>query len=451
MTDIKQGTRVTMPKLGESVTEGTLGSWLKQIGERVEKYEPVVEVVTDKVTAEIPAPVSGTLVEILGEEGATIPVGTPICVIDTGESAAPADDVLEQVAEMAVEAADEVQEVRPSSTSGTAGTPVTSDIEAARQSRDEQAMLRIRSSPLVRRLASEHGIDLSSIDGSGIGGRVTKSDIESAIAAEAESPAATPQPEETAPVPMPAEAQAAPRFAPPVVQLMPGDEVIQASQMRRQIADNMVRSVQTAPHVTAWMEADMSNVVAARAKNRQRFREAEGFELSFMPFILQVLVQALREQPELNAAWDDGRIIRRKAINVGIAVSVDDGLIVPVIHNADEKSLVGLARSVHDLATRARANKLSPDDVTGGTFTLNNPGTFGTLFSTPIIVQPQAAILSIEAITKRAVVVNDAIAIRPMMNLSLSIDHRILDGLHAARFLGRIKQGLENFPADIKV
>lgn len=443
MTETKQGTRVTMPKLGESVTEGTLGSWLIKVGERVEKYEPVVEVVTDKVTAEIPAPVSGTLVEILSEEGSTIPVGTPICVIDTGDSVAPADEILDQVAEMAAESVDEVQEVAPVASSA----PETADLQTARESRDEQAILRIRSSPLVRRLAAEHGVDLARIDGSGIGGRVTKSDIETAIATGDEPSVSAPATPEPAPVPT----QPAPRFAPQVVQLMPGDEVVRASQMRRQIADHMVRSVQTAPHVTAWMEADMSNVVAARKNNRQRFRDSEGFDLSFMPLILQVLVQTLREQPELNAAWDDGKIIRRKAINVGVAVSVDDGLIVPVIRNADEKSLVGLARSVQDLATRARANQLLPDDVTGGTFTLNNPGTFGTLLSTPIIVQPQAAILSIEAITKRAVVIDDAIAIRPMMNLSLSIDHRILDGLHAARFLGRIKQGLETFPVDIKV
>lgn len=439
MTETQQGTRVTMPKLGESVTEGTLGSWLIKIGERVEKYEPVVEVVTDKVTAEIPAPVSGTLVEILSDEGSTIPVGTPICVIDTGEGAAPADEILDQVAEMAAESVDEVQEVAPVEP----GTPATADVQTARESRDEQAILRIRSSPLVRRLAAEHGVDLARIDGSGIGGRVTKSDIETAIATGDEAAVSAP----ATPEPVPD----VPRFAPQVVQLMPGDEVIQAGQMRRQIAEHMVRSVQTAPHVTAWMEADMSNVVAARQNNRQRFRDAEGFDLSFMPLILHVLVQTLREQPELNAAWDDGKIIRRKAINVGMAVSVDDGLIVPVIRNADEKSLVGLARSIQDLATRARANQLTADDVAGGTFTLNNPGTFGTLFSTPIIVQPQAAILSIEAITKRAVVIDDAIAIRPMMNLSLSIDHRILDGLHAARFLGRIKQGLEAFPVDIKV
>jgi 2-oxoisovalerate dehydrogenase E2 component (dihydrolipoyl transacylase) len=229
---------------------------------------------------------------------------------------------------------------------------------------------------------------------------------------------------------------------------MPGDEVVEAGQMRKQIADHMIRSVQTAPHVTVWMEADMSNIVAARAANKEQFQQREGFELTFMPFVLHALVQTLREHPEMNAAWDNGKIVRRKALNIGVAVSLDDGLIVPIIKNADEKSVVGLARSVRDLATRARSNQLQPDDITGGTFTLNNPGTFGTLMSTPIIVQPQAGILSIEAIMKRPVVVDDAIAIRPMMNLSLSIDHRILDGLSAARFLGTMKRGLESFPAD---
>lgn len=428
MTDTKQGTQVTMPKLGESVTEGTLGAWLKKIGERVEKYEPVVEVVTDKVTAEIPAPVSGVLIEILSEEGSTIPVGTPICVIDSGNGVAAQES--QPLGDLVAET---VEESAPAAPLNGSARPATSDEREARNQRDEVALLRIRSSPLVRRLAAEHGIDLEVIDGSGVGGRVTKGDIEAAIANQGQPTA---------------EAAPAVRFAPQAIPLMPGDEVIQASQVRRQIAEHMVRSVQTAPHVTAWMEADMSNVVAARQNNRTQFQSREGFELTFMPFVLQVLVGVLRDQPELNAAWDDGKIIRRKAINVGVAVSLDDGLIVPVIKNADEKSLVGLARAVHDLATRARSNQLTPEDVSGGTFTLNNPGTFGTLFSTPIIVQPQAAILSIEAITKRPVVIDDAIAIRPMMNLSLSIDHRILDGLNAARFLGAIKRGLETFSVD---
>lgn len=446
MADAKQGTRVVMPKLGESVTEGTLGNWLKQVGERVEKYEPIVEVVTDKVTAEIPAPVSGVVTEILSEEGATIPVGTPICVIDTGDSVAPeAPAVSAEESEPAAEVGDAVGTPEPTAASnGTARRPAV-DEQAARQSRDEMALLQIRSSPLVRRLAAEHGIDLSTIDGSGIGGRVTKSDIEAAISA----PAATPEPEPVAAAPTPPPpAPAPPSYTPQAVQLLPGDEVIEAGQMRKQIAEHMVRSVQTAPHVTVWVEVDMSNIVAAREANKARFQEREGFELTFMPFVLQVLVGALREHPEMNAAWDNGKIVRRKALNIGIAVSLDDGLIVPVIKNADEKSLVGLARAVRDLATRARSNQLTPDDVTGGTFTLNNPGTFGTLFSTPILVQPQAGILSTEAIVKRPVVVDDAIAIRSMMHLSLSIDHRILDGLGAARFLRTMKQGLESFPAN---
>jgi 2-oxoisovalerate dehydrogenase E2 component (dihydrolipoyl transacylase) len=227
--------------------------------------------------------------------------------------------------------------------------------------------------------------------------------------------------------------------------------VVEASVIRRQIADHMVRSAYTAPHVTVWMEADMSNVVRARDRYKDEFKQHEGASLTFVPFVLRVLTQALREHPNVNAAWDDGKIVRRKAMNIGIAVAMEDGLIVPVIHNADEKNIVGLARSVNDLATRARDNKLQPDEVSGGTFTLNNPGTLGSLFSTPIIVQPQAAILSMEAVVKKPVVIDDAIAIRPMMNLSLSLDHRILDGLSATRFLAAVKKGLEEFPADSSI
>ena len=231
----------------------------------------------------------------------------------------------------------------------------------------------------------------------------------------------------------------------------PGDEVIDASVMRRQIAEHMVRSVQTAPHVTVWMEADMSNVVAVRDRHKEECARREGFGLTYFPFLVRVVTQALREHPNVNAVWDNGRIIRRKAVNIGVAVALEEGLIVPVIMNADEKNVVGIARSVHDLAERARTNRLSADEVRGGTFTLNNPGTLGSLFSTPIIVQPQSAILSMEAIVKRAVVIDDAIAIRPMMNLSLSIDHRLLDGLAATRFLAAVKRGLEDYPADASI
>lgn len=463
MSSTKQGTTITMPKLGESVTEGTLGSWLKQVGDPVEKYEPLVEVVTDKVTAEIPAPVSGTIVAIVGDEGSTIPVGGPICVIDEGGEGA-ADDISAPAQTVAgpdatASTPTEPVEVTADQPARTASSKPSGDLAQARANRDEQEMLRIRSSPVVRRLAEEHEIDLTTIEGTGLAGRVTKADITAEIERRRQRPAPTAMheqvaaaapPEQLSPLaqpPMPAPAHAPSAQPAPPVEVWPGDEVIDASVMRRQIAEHMVRSVQTAPHVTVWMEADMSNVVAVRDRHKEEFAKREGFGLTYFPFLVRIVTQALREHPNVNAVWDNGRIIRRKAVNIGVAVALEEGLIVPVIMNADEKNVVGIARSVHDLAERARTNRLSADEVRGGTFTLNNPGTLGSLFSTPIIVQPQSAILSMEAIVKRAVVIDDAIAIRPMMNLSLSIDHRLLDGLAATRFLAAVKRGLEDYPA----
>lgn len=462
MSSTAQGTRITMPKLGESVTEGTLGAWLKRVGDRVDKYEPMVEVVTDKVTAEIPAPVAGTIVQIIGQEGETIPVGGLIAVI--AEEGAAEDAPTPAAPEPAAPAPSS----RPT-TNGARTAPF--DERAARARRDEAELLRARSSPLVRRLAAEHGIDLAAVPGTGLHGRVSKADITAYIrsgahlrtaapaadvaVAAAPAPAPAPEPEQaptTISPPMPAPAlAAAPAGAAPSVPLMPGDEVIEATPMRKAIAEHMVRSVHTAPHVTIWMEVDMSRIAAAREKHQAEFQAREGYELTWFPFLVRVTVQALREHPQVNAVWDNGRIIRRKAINIGVAVALEDGLIVPVIKNADTLNILGIARAVRDLAQRARAGKLTPDDVSGGTFTLNNPGTFGSLFSTPIIVQPQAGILSMEAIVKRPVVVDDAIAIRPMMNLSFSIDHRILDGLAASRFLAAVKRGLEQFPLDAPV
>lgn len=462
----KQGTTITMPKLGESVTEGTLGAWLKNVGDSVDKYEPMVEVVTDKVTAEIPAPVSGTIVEIIGSEGDTIPVGGLICVIDEGSNAA--TSVTAPIDEQPQVSMPEADASAPTAATlpreePNIGAGHVLDLTAARTRRDDAELLRARSSPVVRRLAEEHEIDITMMHGTGIGGRVTKADMLAEIDARSRKPE---QPHAAAPVlvvqeppaPTVTPAMAALSVGQPMpvqpvaaVQLMPGDEVIDASAMRRQIADHMVRSAYTAPHVTVWMEADMTNVVRARDRFKDEFKEREGASLTFVPFVLRVLTQALREHPNVNAAWDNGRIVRRKAINIGVAVAMEDGLIVPVVRNADEKNIVGLARAVNDLATRARDNKLQPDEVTGGTFTLNNPGTLGSLFSTPIIVQPQAAILSMEAVVRKPVVVDDAIAIRPMMNLSLSLDHRILDGLSATRFLADVKRGLEEFPAEATI
>jgi 2-oxoisovalerate dehydrogenase E2 component (dihydrolipoyl transacylase) len=464
MADTKQGTTITMPKLGESVTEGTIAGWLKQVGDRVERYDPMVEVVTDKVNAEVPAPVSGTLIEILTAEGDVVPVGHPIAVIDTGAGAvAPAPeqpaaqepapeertvvmsaahiDEIQPSSEMLIDEHDQA-EAAPPSTNGRAGADRDAEIARAREQRDEIALLQVRSSPLVRRLAEEHDIDLSMVDGSGIGGRVTKTDIEAYIAAQLSEPAVAPAPPEPPTVAPQKAAPAAGR-----IEVWPGDEVFEASVMRRQIAEHMHRSVTTAPHVTVWMEVDMSAVVGYREAHKEAFAAREGFSLTYVPLVLSVVVESLRAFPEINAVWDNGRIIRRKAINVGIAVALEDGLIVPVVKHADEKNITGLARAVNDLVERTRDGKLTPDDVSGGTFTLNNPGTLGSISSTPLLVQPQAGILSMEAIVKRPVVVDDMIAIRPIMNLSMSVDHRLLDGLAATRFLSDVKQRLESFSA----
>jgi 2-oxoisovalerate dehydrogenase E2 component (dihydrolipoyl transacylase) len=440
-------TTITMPQLGESVTEGTIGNWLKQVGDRIEKYEPLVEVVTDKVNAEIPSPIAGILAEILVEPETTVPVGASLCRIDAGDGA---------VVETAPPAA---------SGNGAAAAPVDTpvgarhavpvDLEAIRQKgqiADELELLRARSSPAVRRIAEEHGIDLALVAGTGIGGRVTKQDILAYVAqasvplvapeADVVSPAAT----AVAPVaePVAAPPPSTPPVARPAVQIYPGDEVIPLTPMRRSIAEHMVRSERTAPHVTVVMDVDMTNVVAYRNARKAEFQRREGIELTYLPFAIKAVTLALRDHPRLNAVWDEDRIIHRKAINIGVAVGLEDGLIVPVVKNADRLSLAGLMHAIAELATKARAGTLTPDDVAGGTFTVNNPGTFGSVVSTPILVQPQAAILSTEAIIKRPVVIDDMIAIRSMMNLSLSLDHRILDGLAAARFLQQVKRWLES-------
>ncbi len=482
------GTPVKMPKLGESVTEGTLGSWLKQIGDRVEKYEPLVEVQTDKVTAEIPSPIAGVIIEILGGEGSTLAVGAPICVIDqqasAGSAAAPSDEppAADAAADSAEAEAPTAASVPPPSAdpsrdaASSNAAPSTPNATNGRGARDEATLLRTRSSPLVRRLAEEHEIDLQQMTGSGIGGRVRRDDLLAEVDRR-EQQAAAPDVRQTAassrdqqppafheqvgaltqtPSTPPGfsmpPAQAAPvapaTLTATTVDLLPGDRVIDAPFLRRQTADAVTRSAFTAPHVTIWMDADMSRVAVARENLRAAYHAREGTSLTWLPFVAHAVVVALREHPALNSAWDNGRIIQRQAINLGLAIGLDDGLVVPVLHHADELSLTGFARRATQLADRARAGRLQPDDVRGGTFTLNNPGTLGSLFSTPIIVQPQAGILSMEAIQKRVVVIDDAIAIRPMMNLSLSVDHRLVDGLGATRFLARVKQVLEQWSSE---
>lgn len=402
-------TTIAMPQLGESVTEGTVGNWLKQVGERVEKYEPLVEVTTDKVNSEIPSPVAGVLVEILVAAETTVPVGAGICRIDeaNGQAQTPGPS----------EVPDEQRPATPSREAAKADGP-----------RDEMELLRARSSPAVRRIAEEHGIAIAQIVGSGIGGRVTKRDILAHLASSPPSPTAQPSP------PRPARAS---------VRVEAGDVVVPNSPMRRAIAEHMVRSAYTAPHVTTVMEVDLTGLVAHRAARREEFARREGIDLSYLAYAIKAVTSALRDHPRLNAVWDEERTIQRGAIHIGVAVGLDDGLVVPVIRHAERLSVAGLAHAVADLTARARAGTLRPDELTGGTFTVNNPGTFGSILSTPILVQPQVAIVSTEAILKRPVVVDDMIGIRSMMNLSLSFDHRALDGLAAARFLQAVKAWLE--------
>ncbi len=425
---------VTMPQLGESVTEGTVAKWLKREGEPVARYEPLVEIITDKVNSEIPSPEAGVLSRILVPEGRTVKVGTEIAVIEPatpGREPAPAAQLGAAVEPAPAHEATPTQEA-------------TLAIGEDRPRYTEEEARR-RSSPLVRRLAKEHGIDLSLVAGTGAGGRVTKDDllayIESrAVAARGE--VAPPPP----PVPAAALEIATPPPPSPAAPAAPGapEEILPVSPMRRAIAEHMVRSVTTAPHAWTYVEVDVAGMVRWREQVRAEFRAREGFDLTYVPFVAKAVVESLREHPILNSTWRDGQIVLKKRIHLGIAVALEDGLIVPVIHDADERSIAGLARAVHDLATRARAGKLTPQDVQGGTFTLNNTGAVGSILSMPIIHQPQAAILTMEAITRRVVVTaDDAIAIRPILNMCLSFDHRICDGLQAGRFLQAVRQKLQ--------
>ena len=422
-------TTITMPQLGESVIEGMVGNWLKQVGDRIEKYDSLVELETDKASAELPAPVSGVLAEILVEPGTTVAVGAGLCRIQ--EAGAVSEE----------RAMPERAPVLPSNGNGAYADPVRAPSMArvpGGEIPDEATVLRARSSPVVRRIAEEHGIEIAAVEGTGAGGRVTKRDILAYVADHGEqSVSQTVRPE---PVALPS-IEPVQRAA---VTVYPGDEVIPVSAMRRSIAEHMVRSERTAPHATVVMEVDMTGAVALRTSRKEEFRRREGVDLTYLSLVMKAVTLALRDHPRLNAVWDEERIIHRKAINIGVAVALEDGLVVPVIRNADRLSVAGLAIAIAEAAEKARSGGFAPDDLAGGTFTLNNPGTFGSLVSTPILVQPQVAILSTEAIIKRPVVVDDMIGIRSMMNISLSIDHRALDGLAAARFLQQVKAWLED-------
>jgi 2-oxoisovalerate dehydrogenase E2 component (dihydrolipoyl transacylase) len=414
---------VKMPQLGESITEGTISRWLKQPGDQVKKYEGLVEIITDKVNAEVPSPMAGVLREIKVKEGTTVTVGTEIAIIEESVPAmAPTLPSPRGGGEVEKAAA-------PSSPSAVTGEGQGAGSDS-----------RTRLSPAVRALIEEHRIsdaDLARIEGSGIGGRISKKDVEDFVAKRAQPATANGEQRQTSALPA-----AAPGPTP--------GTTIPLSPMRRAIANNMLKSKQTIPHAWTVAEVDMTNVVRFRQKAKDSFKLREGIDLTFVPIIVKAVVEGLKAVPVLNASWSEQGVVLHKDINVGVAVSVDDGLIVPVLHQADRMSISGLAKAIDDLAKRARAGKLGIPDVQGGTFTVNNPGTFGTILSYSIIAPPQAGILAMDAIVKRAIVVEgDAIAVRSMMNLCLSFDHRVLDGVSAARFLQGVRRWLEGFSEQV--
>ena len=422
-------TKVIMPQMGESIFEGTITRWLKNKGEAIERDEPLFEISTDKVDSEIPAPAAGVLKDILVEEGQTVEINTVVALIAEPGTAV---EATEEEAEPSGDGrGPAVEEPAPSVGAVAAAPAVAGDATAVRGSG-------IRSSPLVRRIARENGVDLTLLrdKGTGAGGRITKRDILSFV--QQSDVAAAP----VAPMPAaarPAPAAPAPTFKGPV-------ERVPMTAMRKSIAEHMVMSRRTSAHVATVFEIDCSAIMKARAQLKAEFDRA-GTKLTVTPFFFQAAVRGIRKFPIINSTIDGDSIVYKKDINIGIAVALEGGLIVPVIKNADEKNLLGLARAVNDLGERARRKKLSPDEVQGGTFTITNPGNFGGLFGIPIINQPQVAILGMGGIEKRPVVIDDAIAIRPMVYLSLSFDHRSIDGAVADQFMADIKHTLETWEA----
>lgn len=394
---------VKLPQLGESTFEGTIGKWLKQPGDTIERFEPLVEIMTDKVNIEMPAPFGGVLSKVLVSEGQTVPVGTPIALMETSDTPAPAD--------------------------APGGTAQAGPAVAARQERAAVPEERLRLSPIVRKLAEEHGLALDEVarlQGSGAGGRVTKEDVVKYLEIRQAHPAAP-----------------AGRPVPPGPGLHPGDQLHKLTPLRRSIAQRMAQSKREIPHAYGVIEVDMTALVGWRNAHKDEWRAREGVNITYTAFFLRAAVDALRAFPIVNSAWSDDGIIQRGAVNIGIGIALDDGLIVAVVRQADQKRLVPLAKELESLSRKAREGTLTLDDVEGGTFTITNPGVFGSIWSMPIIVPPQAAILATDAIVKRPVVRDDAIVIRDIMHLGLSFDHRIFDGAVADQFLHRIRETLE--------
>lgn len=421
---------VVMPQMGESVAEGTIVRWIKKPGDRVERDEPLLEISTDKVDAEIPAPAAGVLSRILVKENQTVEVNTVIAEIEPANGGAAARPSPESKTHSEAPVAEPAVSGAPAPAAGPSGQ-------------------RVRTSPLVRKIAQEHRVDLTRVQGTGLGGRVSKKDIllylESVKSGESPQAAAIEPPPAVQPAPARGAAQAAAEPAAPPLDFRGPTQIVPMTPMRRQIAEHMVLSKHTSPHVATVFEVEMTRVAKALADHAAEFERRNGIKLTYTPFIIRAAVEALKQVPVVNASVEGGNVIYKRDVNIGVAVALETGLIVPVIKHADEKSFLGIARALGDLATRARSKRLGVDDVLDGTFTISNHGVTGSLIGTPIISQPQAAILGVGKIEKRPVVRDDAIAIRTMVYLTLSFDHRILDGAVADHFMSRIKAALETW------
>jgi pyruvate dehydrogenase E2 component (dihydrolipoamide acetyltransferase) len=442
---------VTMPQMGESIAEGTVVRWIKKVGDNVDKDEPLFEISTDKVDAEIPSPGAGVLLEILTKEGETVAINSVVALIGAaGEKPAPST------------AAGQAGGASTSGPDGNVAGSVAAETSAwadevapvaaaADPSSALEARLRTKSSPVVRNIAKEHGIDISKLSGTGISGRVTKKDIEaqitSGVATAASASASASAPSELRRTTPASPAPPAPTVSAPAPKpFAPGENVRiePMGVMRRKIADHMVMSLRTSPHVYSAYEVDFGRIDEIRKKKKAEY-EAIGVKLTYTAFIAKATVDVIRQFPFSNASIDGDNIIYKKDINLGIAVALDAGLIVPVIKNADERNMLGIARAIQDLSGRARTKQLKPDEVQGGTFTITNPGIFGAVFGLPVISQPQVAILGVGSVDKRVVVIDDMIAIRPMCYLTLGYDHRLIDGADAGRFLQALKERLQGF------
>jgi 2-oxoglutarate dehydrogenase E2 component (dihydrolipoamide succinyltransferase) len=433
-------TNVVMPQMGESIAEGTIVRWIKKVGDTIDRDEPLFEISTDKVDAEIPSPAAGVLTEIKVKEGETVPVNSVVATIGTaGEVKARTDTPPSPSDTLPEAAAGQPEKITRSEW--------LDDFESEEETESEnrEEVRRQKSSPLVRKIAQEHNVDLSQIHGTGLSGRVTKQDILGFIQLGKKPEEADQKPELGKKPERPAAAPST-TAEPASVMFKPGENVrvVPMSVMRKKIAEHMVLSAHTSPHVYSVYEVNFARVSMLRDRKKAEY-EAAGAKLTFTAFIAKVAIDALRQFPNVNASIDGDNIVYKKDINLGIAVALDNGLIVPVIRNADEKNLLGLTRAINDLANRARSKKLNPEEVQAGTFTITNPGIFGALYGLPLINQPQVAILGVGTIEKRAVVIDDAIAIRPMCHITLGHDHRLVDGADAGRFLAFVKERLENF------